>query len=500
MVTDDTGPRSPGSGLPGTDLGQLKRLAKEWLRKARAGDAEAAALLRQLHPHGAELAETTEALRLTDAQLCVARHYGFGSWAALREHFGRVRPWHRSPHRVSAQTNRADELVRLACLTYGADDRARPERAAALLAADPVLATANPYAAAATGSIAALERFLADDPSIVTAIGGPYRWTPLLYVCFSRLPDELPDRSSLACAELLLQAGADPNAGFLWEGLAPPFTCLTGAFGGGEDRANQPPHQHALPLARLLLDAGAEPNDGQTLYNKMFEPNDDHLELLFAYGLGRGSRGPWPERLGPALQSPAEMLADQLIWAVEAGRSRRVTMLLEHGVDPNGVGSGHPTHEGRSAYEWAVRSGSTEIATMLAEAGARGLEQPLDPVDELIASGLAGSATIVLDSDPDLLERARARRPAAVMQAVDLGRPDVVRRLVAAGFDVDGAGGVTPLHHAAYAGDLVMARLLVELGADLTREDASHHSTPLAWAEHAHADEVAEFLRRALLR
>ena len=96
---------------------------------------------------------------------------------------------------------------------------------------------------------------------------------PLLYLCFSRLPDEPPARSSLACAELLLRAGADPDAGFLWKGSAPPFTCLTGAFGGGEDRANQPPHQHALTLARLLLEAGADPNDGQTLYNRMFEPN-----------------------------------------------------------------------------------------------------------------------------------------------------------------------------------------------------------------------------------
>ena len=71
---------------------------------------------------------------------------------------------------------------------------------------------------------------------------------------------------------------------------------------------------------------------------------------------------------------------------------------------------------------------------------------------------------------------------------------------MAAGFDVNGAGGTTPLHQAAYAGDLAMARLLVELGADLTREDPSHHSTPLGWAEHAHADEVATFLRGSLLR
>ena len=40
-----------------------------------------------------------------------------------------------------------------------------------------------------------------------------------------------------------------------------------------------------------------------------------------------------------------------------------------------------------------------------------------------------------------------------------------------------------------------MVRLLVSLGADPRREDPEHHSTPLGWAEHAGADEVADYLR-----
>jgi hypothetical protein len=62
---------------------------------------------------------------------------------------------------------------------------------------------------------------------------------------------------------------------------------LTGVFGEGElGPVRQPRHPHALALARLLLEAGADPNDGQALYNRMFEPDDDHLELLFEFGLG----------------------------------------------------------------------------------------------------------------------------------------------------------------------------------------------------------------------
>ncbi len=64
---------------------------------------------------------------------------------------------------------------------------------------------------------------------------------------------------------ILLQHGADPNAGYLWQGEVPPFTVLTGLFGNGEQGSvNDPPHPHAIRLATLLLDAGADPNDGQS--------------------------------------------------------------------------------------------------------------------------------------------------------------------------------------------------------------------------------------------
>jgi hypothetical protein len=482
-------------GLPGTDLNQLRRQAKDWLRRGRSGDPEALALLRQLHPRGEELAADPSRLRLADAQLALARAYDFASWPKLREHLRMVEPWRRNPHRLGERTDPADELLRLACLTYGADDGVRPSRAAAMLDANPELAGTSIFTAAATGSVSHLRRFLADDPVAALAEGGPHQWTPLLYLCFSRIPDAPPKRSSLACAGRLLDAGADPNDGFLWEGLAPPFTALTGAFGGGEDRANQPPHQHANALARMLLDAGADPNDGQTLYNRMFEASNEHLHLLFEYGLGRGSGGPWRARLGERQQRPAEMLADQLIWAVESGRADRVSLLLEIGADPNHPGSGHPTHEGRSAYEWALRTGSTETAAALLAAGARPPDSGLDPVDQVVAAALAGEAETVRRSDPELLAQARLRRPGAVDVAVELRRPAAVRLLVEAGFSVHGDGGTTPLHLVAYEGNLELARLLVTLGADPDRTDPAFGSTPVGWAEHAHHDAMADYLR-----
>ena len=495
MSTNATERDIAGFGLPGTDLDQLKKQAKDWLRRGRAGDPEALQQLSQLHPRGVALTAQPERLRLADAQLCLARAYGFRSWPRLRAHLERIEPWRRAPHKVEFQSDPTDELLRLACLTYGADARTRPARAAALLASDPERAGSNIFAAAATGSVSDLRRFLARDPAAARAKGGPHSWPPLLYLCFSRIADA-PERSSLDCARLLLEAGADPNAGFLWEGLAPPFTALTGAFGGGEDRANQPPHQHASVLARLLLEAGADPNDGQTLYNRMFAPSDDHLRLLFGFGLGRGSGGVWRVRLGEAQQSPAEMLADQLIWAAAQGRTERVALLLEHGVDPNVPGSGHPTHQGRTAYEWAVYTGSREIADLLAAAGARPTRSPIEAVDRFLAAALGEDAEQVRRTDPAVRAAAVQRRPDAVEQAVELRRAGAVRLLVEAGFPVDGTRPVTPLHRAAYDDDLELVEALVGLGADPTRKDPEFGSTPLGWAEHAGADDVAVYLRR----
>ena len=99
-------------GLPGTDLGQLRNQAKDWLRRGRAGDAEALALLRRLHPRGDELAADPSRLRLADAQLVLARAYDFSSWPKLREHLRMVEPWRRSPHRVTERTDPAEEARR----------------------------------------------------------------------------------------------------------------------------------------------------------------------------------------------------------------------------------------------------------------------------------------------------------------------------------------------------------------------------------------------------
>ena len=163
--------------------------------------------------------------------------------------------------------------------------------------------------------------------------GGPFGWRPLYYLVYSRFDPAVP-ADVLAVARQLLAAGADPNEGYLFDGLPSPFTLLTGVFGHGElGPARQPRHPHWQALARLLLDAGADPNDAQTLYNRMFAPATTHLELLFEYGLGSRRRRPVAGADRRPGARPAQMLRVQLRWAVEHHQPARVRLLAEHGVD-----------------------------------------------------------------------------------------------------------------------------------------------------------------------
>jgi ankyrin repeat protein len=55
--------------------------------------------------------------------------------------------------------------------------------------------------------------------------------------------------------------------------------------------------------------------------------------------------------------------------------------------------------------------------------------------------------------------------------------------------------GATPLHHAAWDGDLTLIQQLVDAGADPTITDLRYGTTPLGWAEHAYQTEAVEMLR-----
>jgi len=455
--------------------------------------------LEQLRNQAKDLRRATS-LPLQAAQLVIARRYGFTSWTRLKRHIEILQRYSRFPDRVSTDAD-ADTFLRLACLNYANDDPARWAEARQVLARASGIIEGNAHVAAAVAEPSALRRALAADPAAARREGGPFGWEPLSYLAYARHDPAITLDATLQSARLLLDAGANPNAGYLWHGLLTPFTVLTGVFGEGElGQERQPPHPHSLPLARLLLDAGADPNDGQALYNRMFQPGNDHLELLLEYGLGTGRGGPWHRLLGDKTQSPAAMLRGQLAWAITHGMTARVQLLVAHGVDLTAP------LDGVGVAAMAATTGHADLVDYLVAHGAPPLD--LAPPEAFTAAVLAADRAALsrlLAADPGLPAAMRTARPALIAWATALRNTAAVEILADLGFDVNAKGRTdvpsdqpwqTALHKAAEDGNLELAQTLLRLGADPDIHDQRFDATPLGWARHFDHQDLIDLLER----
>ena len=402
------------STLPSNpSLDRLREDARRLQRGITTNKREAVELVRAHHPRpDVALAGAPDRFALHDAQLTVARRYGFIGWPALVHYLEIAADLTIDPSAIDEDAlGLADRFCSLASLRYDHTD-APPRRQAAadLLAAEPGLVERHVWAAASAADPEALHRHLSARPDLATAAGGPFGWAPLLYLCYSRIPLHRSEDEVLAAARLLLDCGADPNAGYLWCGMSTPFTALTGVFGEGEQGPRrQPRHPFAPALATVLLRRGAHPVDQQTLYNRMFRPDDSHLELLFAHGLADAGPSPWERRLGDAMETREQMWQRQILWAAGHGFASRLDLLAKYGIDSVGV--------------------------------------------ELVVPSLP--------DDPNVRDEQ----------------------------------GATPLHRAAWDGDLHLIGQLLDSGADPTITDTRYGTTPLGWAEHAYQTEAADLLR-----
>lgn len=450
--------------------------------------------LEHLRKQAKRLRKLSPELTLAEAQRAIAKNYGFVSWPRLKAHIDAITPYSWDPLDKKSD----QEFFRQACLVYGDWHATRVPRARRMLAEHPELATADIYSASAIGNVDAVRAFLARDPSLANRKGGPFHWEPLLYACYSRI--DAPGYSTFDVARVLLEHGADPNAGFLWRGNTPPFTALTAAFGYGEDDLNQPPHAEREALARLLLDAGADPNDEQTLYNCHFRADDSHFELLFQYGLGQDRGGPWLKRLERMLR-PAQMLVEELWAAARKNYFARVKLLVAHGADVNG----RSFRDNRTPYEAALVNGNFAVADFLAQHRAQKSSLPIaDRFAAALVGGHRDEAMSLLREDPQLIANLGVRgRVELLHRAAEAGHVDGIRLMAELGFEVSGTSvhegigadrSVTPMHNASWAGDVAMLRALLDAGANPNIRERNYHATPLGYAAHNRQHAAVEVL------
>ena len=140
-------------------------------------------------------------------------------------------------------------------------------------------------------------------------------------------------------------------------------------------------------------------------------PDDEHLKLLFEYGLGKDQGGPWFKRFfqhWPRVdnRSPSDILSYQLRYAVKANYFDRVKLLVENGADVNRI-SQYPA--GANAVCGSRVPRSSGDRRLSCRKGSEANRVTLSTADEFAAAcnrADADRARELVASDPSLLDDA----------------------------------------------------------------------------------------------
>jgi uncharacterized protein len=448
------------------DLEHLKNQAKLLLRNARAQQTEALQLIVLFHPRPADFSS------LRDAQLALARRYGFGDWDQLRKECELRRL------RGGTLAEQADRFIHHGCLRYQGDDQSwRYARASEWLRELPELPRLDFYCALVAADLKAVRDFLEKEPTLALRDGGPRNWPALMYVTYSRVAQN--QEHAVEATRVLLELGASPDS---YAKDMQGFTAIAGAIGEGERGPIACiPHNCAEELVTLLLDAGANPNQSQALYNTMLgEHLDKWLPIFVRYGLNAGDKVNW----GP---DQAESIFDFLLsQVVIQGKPGLVRYLLEHGANSNAVSR----YNHRSCLANARLHCRAEIADLLEQFGANA---DLTTADQFrLACGrhdlvLAGQ---LLKQDAQLLKDTELFRDCAMVDA------DTCLWLVTQGFDINtrNRAGQTVLHNYALWNNVDAVKLLLQHGADPELQEHHWQATALGLALHHHHWPVIDVL------
>jgi ankyrin repeat protein len=444
------------------NLEQLRKQAKDLLRAHRADDADAIARVAAVLPD-------TPDPRLAQAQLVVAREYGFSSWPRLLAYVERVSVAgatleHAFEDDPAYYAERADGLL-------GSARDGTPDAVAAFerwsapftpagartvvarnhgfsswqglrgyvgsLDGDPF---ARAFRALRAHDVDALRALLDRFPSLVTARGT--NGNDLLGLASATRDERL--------VAVLVERGADVS-----RGNAHGWTALHQA-----GYANLPAMARVLLEAGARLDVSARGDGGTPLVAALFWGHREVAGLL----------GTAPRNLRVAAGLDDVALLEEL-WGTPAAGAHR-GFYRPHGGFPVWRPTDSPVEVRDEALSWAARSDAVGAITALVERGAN------------------------VDAD--------VYRGTALSWAATKGRVAAVRRLLELGADPNARGtfggphhgvGTTALHHAAETGQLAVIEVLLTAGADPTVTDAVYGATPAGWAEHNGQREAAAVLR-----
>ncbi|HKS37021.1 MAG TPA: ankyrin repeat domain-containing protein [Verrucomicrobiae bacterium] len=456
----------PKSLPPRPSLEQLRNQAKDVLKSCKSGDPAAIQRIAEHHPRFAKSESPIRAAKfsLSDAQLVIAREYGFATWPKLKEHVESVlldtgdpmelfhkaftesdapmlrRLLERYPE-MKAKINeplgpfdspaithaRSREMLDV-LLDAGADINARSRWWAGgfglLDGCDPDLAAyaiqrgaiVDAHAAARLGLFDRLREFVAADPALVHARGGDGQ-TPLHFA------------STVAIAEFLLDHGADIDARDVDHESTPAQYMV-------RDRQE---------IVRCLVRRGCK------------------TDVLMAAALG-----------------DADLIRKHLD---DDPNCIRIRVSDEYFPMIN-------RKSGGTIYQWTLGwyVSPHDVAKQFGHDHVFRLLMERSPADvKLIA--------VCWDADEPAVKSLITSHPGLVAHLSDAYRRHVahaarnnnlsaVRVMLAAGLPVDALGQhrATPLHWAAFHGNAEMTREILRHSPPLELTDADFQGTPLGWA------------------
>jgi ankyrin repeat protein len=417
----------------------------EWLRKHAK---------RRLH----ELREADPAARLADAQLEVARQYGFPSWRALKAHID-------GP---------------------GVEGRL--------------------VEAAKTGDVAALAALLDEDPERLRHRAPPYGWTLLHAAAFA---------GQLAAVDLLIARGLDVDARedgdrtypMHWAAAAGHVEVVQRLIDAGGDVIGRGDDHQLEVIGWATCWEGCDDAGHRDVVERLLRHGArHHIFSAIAMNLGDEVRrivADDPAQLHRRM-SRNESHRLPLHHAVHMNRPEMVALLIELGADPLAVDhDGQPAavHAMRPGVDRAVMETIRTLTTAELDSAERGHRPPRTGTMDLVAIlslGEWGIAEQWLRAEPGLLDPAGPNHGALHLMA-KRGDVAAVRWLLAHGADPDarwahGDAMVTALHLAALAGHTEVARTLLDAGADPTIRDSKHDSDALGWATFFRRDQIVAIL------
>ena len=369
---------------PNANIDHLKYQSKDLLTALAAQDPQVAQRIREFHPKFKKSTDNVifgARLKLSDAQLVIAREYGFPSWMRLRKHIEKPTP---ADHLNSPHHERIEDLAF--------------RRAVDLLDA---------------GDAEGLRAYLSEHPDIVhrrvVLDGGNYFRNPSLLEFIAENPirhGTLPP-NIVSVAKVIIAAGARKDRSALNETLG--LVC-----------SGRAPRECGvqLQLIDLLCDSGADPNGAvaAALVHGEFDAvnaltrRGANINLQVAAATGRTE-----DAHKSLAASSIEERHHALALAAQFGHTEIVRLLIDAGEDPsryNPVGC----HSHSTPLHQAAVAGHIDVVRLLVERGAN-----LDLKDTLFQGTPAGWANHAGRTEVEEYLRLQITSPARKQKEGSLG-------------------------------------------------------------------------------